>query len=235
LWGPSKNFQHLEAIAELRRALTLQPNLPHAHNRMGAILVHIGLLEQARGLYEQGRRFEPRGAMSHGITQVYLYAGEYDLARNQIELWRTESPDSKNPVCLGSLCALLQGDWAEARTTLKDGIRRWPQEPWLISLQGLLYALTGQGNRAVRCARRACESPKSFGHAHHTYYQIACIHAVLRRTQAAMEWLEKAIDTGWACWPFFRQDPCLQNIQELPEFKALINSLEAQYGQLNPT
>jgi hypothetical protein len=49
-----------------------------------------------------------------------------------------------------------------------------------------------------------------------------------------MEWLEKAIDTGWACWPFFRQDPCLRTIQAFPEFEALINSLEAQYCQLNP-
>src|SRR5947207_7533082 len=41
IWGPSKNFQHLEAIAELKRALTLQKNLPHAHNRLGTILAHI--------------------------------------------------------------------------------------------------------------------------------------------------------------------------------------------------
>jgi hypothetical protein len=38
LWGPSKNFQHLEAIAELKRALALQNNQPHAYNRLGTIL-----------------------------------------------------------------------------------------------------------------------------------------------------------------------------------------------------
>jgi hypothetical protein len=32
LWGPSKSFQHLEAIAELKRALALQNNQPHAYN-----------------------------------------------------------------------------------------------------------------------------------------------------------------------------------------------------------
>ena len=48
LWGPSKNFQHLEAIAELRPALALQKNLPHAYNRLGTILAHIGLLDHAR-------------------------------------------------------------------------------------------------------------------------------------------------------------------------------------------
>jgi TolB-like protein len=45
LWGPSKNFQHLDAIRELRRALSLQKNLPHAYNRLGTILAHIGLLD----------------------------------------------------------------------------------------------------------------------------------------------------------------------------------------------
>src|SRR5262249_16829003 len=57
LWGPSKNFQHLEAIASLRCALALQSNLPHAYNRMGTILAHIGLLDQARNMYEMGRAF----------------------------------------------------------------------------------------------------------------------------------------------------------------------------------
>ena len=60
LWGPSKNFQHLEAIAELKRALALQSNLPHAYNRLGTILAHIGLLDHAREMYERGRLFIPR-------------------------------------------------------------------------------------------------------------------------------------------------------------------------------
>ena len=48
LWGPSKNFQHLEAITDLKRAIHLQNNLPHAYNRLGTILAHIGLLDRAR-------------------------------------------------------------------------------------------------------------------------------------------------------------------------------------------
>ena len=51
LWSPSKNFQHLDAIAELRKAIALQKNLPHAYNRLGTILAHIGLLDRAREMY----------------------------------------------------------------------------------------------------------------------------------------------------------------------------------------
>src|SRR5580704_10214211 len=64
LSGPSKNFQHLEAIAELKRALALQSNQPQAYNRLGTILAHIGLLEHAREMYERARPFHPNKAVS---------------------------------------------------------------------------------------------------------------------------------------------------------------------------
>jgi tetratricopeptide (TPR) repeat protein len=70
LWGPSKNFQHLEAIAELKHALALQQNLPQAYNRLGTILAHIGLLDHAREMYERGRPYHPQGAVSHSVVQV---------------------------------------------------------------------------------------------------------------------------------------------------------------------
>ena len=60
LWGPLKNFQHLEAMAELKRALALQNNQPQAYNRLATILAHIGLLDHAREVYERATPFHPR-------------------------------------------------------------------------------------------------------------------------------------------------------------------------------
>ena len=84
LWGPSKNFQHIEAIAELKRALALQPDLPHAYNRLGTILAHIGLMDHARTMYERGAPYSRGKTISHNITQVYLWSGEYERARQQL-------------------------------------------------------------------------------------------------------------------------------------------------------
>jgi DNA-binding winged helix-turn-helix (wHTH) protein/Tfp pilus assembly protein PilF len=81
LWGPAKNFQHAEAIGELKRAVALQSNQAHAYNRLGTILAHIGLLDHAREMYERGRAFHPRKAVSHSIVQVYIWNQEFDLAR----------------------------------------------------------------------------------------------------------------------------------------------------------
>ncbi len=229
LWGPSKNFQHLEAIADLRRALALQNNLPHAYNRLGTILAHVGLLDHAREMFERGRPFQPRKAVSPSIVQVYVWGQEYDLARQQIQIWRAESPGNKYPLYFAPYPAMMTGDWKEANRLMEEALQLVPNEPLLVSLQGLLHAMMGNQDAAIECVTRACSSPKSFGHAHHTYYQIAGTLALTGRRETAFEWLERSVSTGFACWPYFLKDPSLASLRGLPEFELLISALQAKY------
>ena len=229
LWGPSKNFQHLEAIAELKRALALQNNQPQAYNRLGTILAHIGLLDHARGMYERGRPFHPRKAISHSIVQVYVWNREYDLAREEIEAWRAESPGNKYPIYFAPQLAMMTGDLKEAKALLDEADQLLPEEPLIVSLQGVFFALTGKEGKALDCLTKACAIPKSFGHAHHSYYQCACILAMLGQREAALEWLERSVSNGFACWPSFLSDPFLKNLHELPGFEVLVSSLQAKY------
>jgi DNA-binding winged helix-turn-helix (wHTH) protein/tetratricopeptide (TPR) repeat protein len=229
LWGPSKNFQHVEAIAELKRALALQNNQPQAYNRLGTILAHIGLLDHAREMYERGRPFHPRKVVSHSIVQLYVWNQEYDLAREEIQKWRAESPGNKYPVYFAPQPAMMTGDLKESKILLDEAVQLLPEEPLIVSLQGLFYALTGKEGKALDCLTKACASPKSFGHAHHSYYQFACILALLGRREAAFEWLERSVSNGFACWPLFLKDPCLKSLRELPSFEVLVSSLQAKY------
>jgi DNA-binding winged helix-turn-helix (wHTH) protein/Flp pilus assembly protein TadD len=229
VWGPSKNFQHLEAIAALKRALALQNNLPHAYNRLGTILAHIGLLDRAREMYERGRPFQPHKAVSHSIVQVYIWNQQFDLARQELQAWRAESPGNKYPVYFAPHVDILTGDWKRAKASLGEALRLMPEDPAIISLQGVLHALTGRVAQAMDCMTRACASPKSFGHAHHAYYQIACILALAGQRRAAFDWLERSVSSGFACWPFFLKDRCLESLRGLPEFELLVSSLQAKY------
>ena len=229
VWGPSKNFQHLEAIAGLKRALALQSNLPHAYNRLGTVLAHIGLLDHARDMFERGRPFQPRNAVSPSIVQVYVWDLQLDLARRQIALWRTESPSNKYPIYFAPFPAMLTGDWDEAAPLVDEAVRLSPNDPLVVSLQGLLFASMGQSEKAQACVTKACSNPKSFGHAHHTYYQIAGTMALTGDRETAFEWLERSVSTGFACWPFFLKDPSLAPLRSMPEFERLISSLQAKY------
>lgn len=229
LWGPSKNFQHLEAITELKRAIALQNNLPHAYNRLGTILAHIGLLDHARAMYEKGRLFHPKKAVSPSIVQVYIWNQEYDLAREAIQEWRAESPTNKYAIYFAPYPAMMTGDWKEAGALLEEAMLLLTDDPIMISLQGVFFAFAGKHEQALDCMMRACANPKSFGHAHHTYYQIACILSLAGKRGQAFEWLERSVSTGFACWPFFLKDHCLKNLHGLPEFELLVSALQAKY------
>jgi DNA-binding winged helix-turn-helix (wHTH) protein/tetratricopeptide (TPR) repeat protein len=229
LWGPAKNFQHVEAIHELKRAIALQNNQPHAYNRLGTILAHIGLLEHAREMYERGRAFHPRKAVSHSIVQVHIWSCEYELAREEIQAWRTESPGNKYPIYFAPLPAMMAGDLKEAEILLDEALRLLPEDSLITSLQGVFYALSGKEGKALDCLTTACASPKSFGHAHHSYYQLSCILALLGQAEGAFRWLERSVTSGFACWPFFLKDPWLKNVRGLAAFDGLISSLQAKY------
>ena len=124
---------------------------------------------------------------------------------------------------------MMTGDWKEAQTLLDRALQQLPEEPLIVSLQGVMHAQTGKSEQALDWMTKACKNPRSFGHAHHTYYQIACILALVGRREAAFEWLERSVGTGFACWPFFQNDPCLQSLRGLPNFDFLLSSLQGKY------
>jgi hypothetical protein len=47
-----------------------------------------------------------------------------------------------------------------------------------------------------------------------------------------MAWLERSVETGFACWPFFQFDPYLENLHGDVEFTRLVAGLEAKYRGL---
>ena len=105
-------------------------------------------------------------------------------------------------------------------------------QPLFISMRGILDALRGETESAVECVRKALEYPLSLTHHHHTYHYIACVYSVLGETQKAMAWLEKSVDTGNPCWPFFRADPYLENLRREPRFEQLVGALEREFSAL---
>ena len=228
LWSPAKNFQHAEAIAALEQVLAARPNLERAHNRMATICMHIGRLEEARIAHEQSLRSNPR-TRTGNLEHVYIYLGDYARAEDATDAWFRERPGNLYALETRILPALLRGDLELAEERLAVALQHMPDEPMLVSIQGILHARRGHGDFARECVRKALDSPRSFGHTHHTYYNIACVHAVLGDTDKAMAWLERAADTGFPCWPFFKIDPNLRNVRHEPAFVRLVTDLEATY------
>jgi tetratricopeptide (TPR) repeat protein len=231
LWSPAKNFQHADALAALAQVLTARPHFEQAHNRIASICLHIGRLQEARLAHEEAQRLNPK-TRSGSLEFFYLYSGDFARAEEAGEAWIRERPDAAYALFFHPQPPLLTGNLDLAEQRLAEALRQLPGEPLITSLQGMLHARRNQTGSALECVRRTLDSPRSFGHSHHTYYQTACVYAVLREADKALAWLERSVDTGFACWPFFRIDPHLESLREEPEFKRLVGDLEHKYTAL---
>ena len=231
LWSPAKNFQHAEAIAALERALAVRPNLERAHNRMSGICLHIGRLPESLIAHEHARRANPK-TRTGNLEYYYIYSGDMERAEEACEAWYRERPDNLFALQARILPPLLSGNLELAEQRLAVALGHVPGDPSIVSLQGVLHAWRHETERALECVRQTVASPRSFGHTHHTHYNVACIHALLGDTGTAMAWLERSVDSGFACWPFIRTDPHLASLREKPGFQRLVGDLERTYASL---
>ncbi len=231
LWSPAKNFQHTEAIAALEHVLAIQPNNERAHNRMATICLHIGRLQDARIAHEKAQTSNPR-SRSLNLFMLYLYSGDFERLEQAAEAYIREGPGAAYALEVRALSPLYSGNLDLAERHLATALEQLPDEPLIISLQGIVHARRNRAGPALECVRRALDSPRSFGHTHHTYYHIACVFAMVGDTQKAMAWLERTADTGFPCWPFFRLDPHLELLREMPAFQKLVADLEHKYAGL---
>jgi tetratricopeptide (TPR) repeat protein len=241
LWSPAKSFQEAEAIAALERVLEARPNFDRAHNRMAGICMHIGRFEEAQTAAEHARRSNPGNRSSNHAAPSFsryvmaflcLYRGDFAAAREAGEALFREAPGITNSLFCSVHSLLLIGDLGAAADRLTFALETYPDEPLFISLQGMLHARQNQAGAAMECVRKALDFPFSLAHAHHTFHHLACIYAVLGDIEKAMAWLEKSVDAGFPCWPFFQVDPSLENLRGEPGFQRLIADLERKYTAL---
>jgi len=108
LWGPSKNFQHLEAIAELKRALALQNNQPHAYNRLVQSWRTLACWTTLVKCMSGPAISSAKSSQSQHRASVRLER-RIRLARDEIQAWRAENPNNKYPVYFALQVALMTG------------------------------------------------------------------------------------------------------------------------------
>jgi hypothetical protein len=99
------------------------------------------------------------------------------------------------------------------------------------SLQAILAALSGDEQQAEARIKRSITEGKGFGHFHHTAFSLACAYALLKKNDAALQWLQAAADDGFPCYALFENEPFLASLKTDPRFIALLAKLKKQWGQ----
>jgi adenylate cyclase len=230
LWTPVNRFPHEKAIEEYRRALAVNPNLDEAHHQLALVYIHIGLLEKAQHEAETAVALNPSNiAARYRIGESLLFQGKYNEALAVFE--RTTS--GYNPGVRGyqTAWALFQlGRRQEAAAMLEEFLSDYPEDTGGVfaGMQAIFSAAVGDARRAEEKVRQAA-AKRAFGHFHHTAYSLASAYALLNKPQAAVQWLQEAVDTGFACYPVFERDPNLDHIRGNLQFIALMTRLKQEW------
>jgi tetratricopeptide (TPR) repeat protein len=213
-WTPFNHFPHEDAINDFKHALALDPNLDEARHYLGLVLVHVGLIEEARAEFKAAVALNPsNNGAQYRLGETFFYEGKFREARNVLETIDADfNPDLKE-YQLG-WATFSSGQPAEAIRRIQNYLQQHPEDRGglVASVQAMMFAAMGKQEEAGQRISTA-ETKRGFGHFHHTEYNIACAYALMNKTDKAVEWFEKATGDGFNCYPMFEKDPSLDSVR----------------------
>jgi serine/threonine protein kinase/tetratricopeptide (TPR) repeat protein len=227
-WATPPRFAYERAVREIKHALALNPDYAQAHQMLGTIYEHTGLLDEALAEYRKAVDLDPTSQNPVRMIATTLVArGDYEEA---VRTFRQVPPDS-NPAAWHYVFAqaLQYAGRSEEAWTLMDGyLKVHPDDRGgvVTSTRAIWYARAGNVQRAEADIRTALENSRGYVHSHHTEYAVGSAYALLGRAAPALQWLRAAAEDGWPCYPHFAHDPNLANIRDAPGYVALLSELK---------
>jgi len=232
-WTHRNGFPHERAIAEIRHALELDPNLAEAHHWLGTILNHVGLFERGREALRTALRLDPANAgIRYRVAMGLLQEGKPQEALAGLEANRAFFPAN---AAYGMAWALFElGRKHEAQALIAEYLRDNPRDEGGVgnAMHALINADAGRTELAERDIEAAVRSGQGFGHFHHAAYTIGAAYALMGRSRDAVRWLRDAADDGLPCYPLFERDRSLDKLRGDAGFAQLMKDLQARRERL---
>ena len=237
LWTPTERFPHEQAIKSFKRAIELNERLDDPHHRLGVIYFHIGLLDKAWAETEKSLEIRPDNTMARfRFGVINIYRGRYEEA---LAVFKSTPPDVNPSIVNRNMAtALFQlGKLDEASEVVEEYLKAHPDDEGgnVTSVKAMLLAKAGKTRDAEETIQQAIKIGKSFGHFHHTAYNIASAYALMNRREEAVRWLEDAADDGFPCYPFFEKDANLDSLRRDRRFIAFMTKLRTQWEKWRET
>jgi len=195
---------------------------------MGLLLFHLSLFGESASHFERALAINPDQEESslHLATCRYL-EGAFQTALDLSNAVRRRDP-SAWAFYMIALAEIQLGRLDDAERTTDIAARQFPGVVLLYPLRGLTAALRGDVTAALAQVDLTVRNSKSFGHYHHAQYDVACIYAVLGRTDEALRWLTDAARNGFPCHSFFERDSLLESVRRDARFAPLMHDLREE-------
>jgi len=233
-WTRAKEFPHEAAVRLLRKAADLKPSLLAAHEALGSIYMHVGLLDRALAEYDTALTLDPTTTFTPGrIARVHWYRGQYELALKEFD----------------ALTGRTYRSWSEERALVLDLVGRTDAAMAILdslAAEGIggsdvdaaiavMSARQGKRTAALAAIVRAERGGGQASHFHHAEYSIAVAYALLGDADSAITYLRRTANDGMPCYPLFASDPRLRGLARDPRFARFMAESKARWEDLSKT
>jgi predicted Zn-dependent protease len=230
LWTPAQNFKNRPALHALREALHLNPGCHAARIWQCLILLHLGLMQEARAGLMEVLAAQPDDAFTLVfIGQAAQYRCDYAEAREYNARALSVDPAHIWGNGFSPGPALYEGRLAEAEERIKLARQVLANDPWLTSCEAVLWAQRGERKKAEALAAKSLKPMKAFLHTHHLWHNAAGAYALIGKPAKAIALLRRAGAQGLPNYPAFRDDPLLKPLHSEAAFRTLLAKLKKEW------
>ena len=224
------DFDWEGTLEESGRALALNPNLDAARYFREAAFYHLGLFELAEREDREALGADPANKVeqvrTRGVTE--FLQGRYPEAIKHLEEARRSSSRAYTDSYLAQ-AYFYNGDSVRAIETL-DSLTRSTSAPAANRARAALASFLAYGGDHRQAEALIGEVVKEGGYMdHHVAYSLGAAYAQLGRPAEAADWLAKAIETGFPCYPWFERDPLLARVRKDPRGSQLLVKLRESW------
>jgi TolB-like protein/DNA-binding winged helix-turn-helix (wHTH) protein len=229
------NFDIVSAVADYRRAISLNPNLAEAHHNLGAELTHIGLHDQAIEEFRTTLRLDPRNdGAKYRLGRALWQSQRFTEALEHYQRYNIES--FEKALTLAYLGRQQQA-WETIASVAQQhsGARRGgyggdPED--VAAVRAFLYATEAEPQKAEQEIQIAAKLGKNNDHFHHAAFIVAAACAEMGRPHQAVTWLRRVAEGGMPNYPLFRDNPSTSKLHGNPEYEQFMAALKVRWDQL---
>jgi TolB-like protein/lipopolysaccharide biosynthesis regulator YciM len=224
------DFDWEGTLEESARALALNPSLDVARYFREAAFYHLGLFDLAEREDHEALGADPANRVEQlrerGV--VALLQGRYREAVMNLEAARRSSSRAYTDSYLAQ-AYFYNGDSAQGIATLDSLTRSSSAQPANRARAALASFLAhGKQYRRAEALIRAVVDTGGYMD-HHVAYSLGAAYAQLGRAAEAADWLAKAAETGFPCFPWFERDPLLDPVRQDPRVSRVLGNLRQSW------
>ena len=206
-----------EAIPLLKGVLKTNPNLAKAHWELSYSYRYGGMLNESKEEGESALKLDP--SVANRTFNTYLYLGDYNKFLHSLQVRK----DAYFIFYRGFAYYHLE-NYQEAAQLFDQAYELSPTSIFSQIGRGLSLSIGGKTAEGI-ALMKSCEDliHEKGVHDGEAMYKIAQVYAVLGEREAALRMLQRSIESGFFCYPYFVKDKLLANIRGLAEFDKFLD------------